>query len=81
MRTLTTKIAGALSGATAAFISAGVALAQVGTSTISTTTPGVPSTGVGGDYTTTLVILALTALAVIVGAIYLARRPVREEIN
>jgi hypothetical protein len=57
---------GALTAA-AGFLAAGVASAQ----TTTTTTPGVPSTGAGGDPAMVLIVLGIAALAVIVGGAYL----------
>lgn len=70
------SIAGLGTATLLALLLAAPALAQTGTTTgtMGTTTPGVPNTGAGGDMTTTLVVLAVAALMVIVGAVYLARR-------
>ena len=72
MKSIATKLIGVTTGSGAALLWAATALAQVSTTT--TTTPGVPSTGAGGDYTTSLTVLAIAALALIVGVVYLARR-------
>jgi len=45
-----------------------------GATTGTTTTPGVPNTGAGGDAAVTLLILASAALLVIAGAAYLRQR-------
>jgi hypothetical protein len=52
-----------------AFALASVASAQTGTT--STTTPGVPDTGVGGDPTTLLAVLGIAAVVAIIGGTYL----------
>lgn len=51
-------------------IAGGIALAQ----TTATTTPGVPSTGAGGDTVTNIAILAAAASVAIGGAWYLSRQ-------
>ena len=57
----------------------GVSAALAQTSTTSTTTiPGVPNTGVGGDAVTNILLLGISAAIVIVGLVYLARMRVRE---
>lgn len=53
----------------ASFFLTGVAAAQTGTST-ATTTPGVPNTG-SGDLIVNVMILAVSALVAIGGALYL----------
>lgn len=60
-------------GALAAFaLAAPVAFAQT---TTSTTTPGVPDTGVGGDMVMTIAVIVVAAAAAIGGALYLTRSP------
>lgn len=54
-----------------AFAVAGIASAQTTTGTTSTTTPGVPDTGVGGDPTTLLAVLGIAAVVAIIGGVYL----------
>lgn len=44
--------------------------------TTSSTTPGAPNTGVGGDPTGTLAVLGVSAVAVIAAAVYLTRQTV-----
>lgn len=39
----------------------------------STTTPGAPETGLGGDAVMTFAVLAISALSLIAGSLYLAR--------
>ena len=58
-----------------AWLLAGVVAAQTTTTPVDTTgaTPGVPNTG-AGDITMNLVLLAISAVVVIVGGFYLARR-------
>lgn len=64
------RIARVLSATALAFaLTTGVASAQVGT-----TTPGVPSTGVGGAADMTIVLTAGAALIAMLGATYLMRR-------
>jgi hypothetical protein len=39
-----------------------------------TTTPGTPNTGVGGDVATMLLLLGVSAVIAVIGAVYLARQ-------
>jgi len=52
-------------------LAAPLAFAQT---TTSTTTPGVPDTGVGGDAITTMAVLGVSAIAAIAAAMYLSYR-------
>ncbi|HYF13104.1 MAG TPA: hypothetical protein VD928_02305 [Candidatus Paceibacterota bacterium] len=62
---------GSISGATAlAWLVTGIASAQ----TTTTTTPGVPNTGAGGDAMTNLAMLGISAAIAIIGLAYLSRR-------
>ncbi len=49
----------------------GTAFAQT---TTSTTTPGVPNTGVGGDAATNLLVLGTSLAVLVVGGAYLGRK-------
>jgi hypothetical protein len=66
---LTKRIAGGITGL---FVGTLLALAAPLTYA-QTTTPGVPSTGVGGDAMFNLVILGVAAVVAVAGGAYLAR--------
>ena len=77
------KIAGAV--ALTALLTTGVASAQTTTptstaptSTVPRTTPGVPSTGSGGDMAANIIVLATAGAVALAGGVYLSRRLVRE---
>ncbi len=53
-----------------AWLVAGVASAQ----TTSTTTPGVPNTGLGGDMMLNVIILAVSAVVALAGLAYFGRK-------
>jgi len=66
-------------GALAPLLMAGIAAAQTTTSTSSATTstttlPGVPSTGVAGDATINAILLGLSLVIALGGALYLYMR-------
>lgn len=54
-----------------AWLVAGIASAQT---TTSSTTPGVPNTGAGGDLFTNLLLLATAAAVALIGLAYLSRK-------
>lgn len=57
-----------------AVLGASAALAQTSTTTMgTTTTPGVPNTGAGGDLLTNVLLLGISAAAVVAGIVYLVR--------
>ena len=63
----------------ALLLTAGVVSAQTTTPTTTIpTTPGVPSTGSGGELATNVLLLATTAGLALAGGVYLARRFARE---
>lgn len=64
----TKRIAG---GVTGLFVGTLLALAAP-LSYAQTTTPGVPATGQGGDAVLNLVVLGISALALVAGGVYLA---------
>lgn len=68
---LRSKIAAILGLSAFAFITLGgtTASAQI-TTTATTTTPGIPSTGMAGNTTTNLVILGSSALLMVAGVMY-----------
>jgi hypothetical protein len=79
MRTL--QKAAKISLATAlAWMAAGIASAQTTTDVITSTstTPGIPNTGVGGDVVTNVLLLAASAAVALIGLAYLSTRWARE---
>jgi hypothetical protein len=63
--------------------SGAVASAQTTTGSVvsTTSTPGTPNTGAGGDAATNWAILAVTGIVVIGGVAYLLRRPTTSDIQ
>ncbi|QQG38311.1 MAG: hypothetical protein HYS26_02050 [Candidatus Kaiserbacteria bacterium] len=58
----------------AAALSLLFAAGAVSAQTTSTTTPGTPNTGLGGDFAQNAIVLATTGAVAIAGIAYLARR-------
>lgn len=67
------KTIGTIALSAALALVAPMAFAQ--TSTPTTTAPGVPNTGAGGDQAVTLAVMAVSGLAAMGGMLYLMRNP------